>query len=180
MLAEINGTQSLISRNEKGHFEHAYFEFVDLSDRENLTDIPLSQSDIQPHLASLYRYVNMVKETIEGIKQNIEATAQADLPVPVNLRSKPEDSTLEIPEKYFDYLVVKNGVGIIKYQFLPTEDERKGYDGVSYNENTETKTYYERNYETGDYDETKVVFSQLLLRILYKEVHNFKSWWMKK
>lgn len=175
MLAEVNGTQSLISRNEKGQFEHAYFEFVDLSDQENLSDTPLSQSDIQPYLITLNRYINMVKETIEGLKTNIDATAQSDLPVPPNLRSKPEDSTLDIPEKYFDYLIVKNGVGIIKHQFLPTDDEREGYDGISYDEKTETKTYYERNYETGDYDETKVVFSQLLLRILYKEVNNFKS-----
>ncbi len=175
MLAEINGIQSLISKNEKGQLEHAYFEFVDLSDPEYKIDRQLSQSDIQPYLVTLNRYVTMVKETIEGIKQNTEATAQADLPMSADRRPKPEDSTLDIPDKYLDYLVAKNGVAILKHAFRPTDDEREGFDHVDYNEETETKTYYDRDYETGEYIETKRVFAEQILRILLHEVNNFKS-----
>ena len=175
MLAEINGAQSLIFKNEKGEFEHAFFEFADLSDAEYKDVYKLSQSDIQPYLITLNRYITMVKDVIEGIKKNTEATLQSDLPIPRGLRIKPEDSTLELPDKYFDYLVAKNGVNNLKLQFKPVEDEYGGYDHISYDEESETKTYYDRDYETGDYTETKKVFSHQLLEVLVQELFKFKS-----
>lgn len=175
MLAEIKGIQSLIARNEQGQFEHAYFEFADLSDPEYKTDKHLTQSDIQPYLTTLNRYVKMVKDTIGGIKKNTEATTQEDLPIPMNRRPKQEDATLDIPDKYLDYLVSKNGIAILKQAFRPTNDEYEGFDHIDYDEETETKTYYDRDYETGEYIESKRVFSEQILRILLHEVNNYKS-----
>jgi hypothetical protein len=168
-LTEIEFTEKMISKDSAGLLEHMEFNFVNVSENDELKTKILTYFDAQKFLQVLDLFLFKCKVYLTGLYNNITASNQSDLPLPASMVPDLNESTLFNPLNYMEYLISRNGIINLRQKFIPSDEDYDGYEQLSYDPVTETKTWGDMDQETGEWDTYTQTFSNVLLSKLWYE-----------
>ncbi|WP_345952997.1 hypothetical protein [Mucilaginibacter sp. PAMB04168] len=174
-LTELELTAKMLSKNTGGVVEHSEFSFIDISDDEIFKIKTLGNIDAQEFLKALDMYNFKFKYFLEGLRDNVKASNQVDFPLPPNMITDPNEATKENPLCRFEFLICNSGIIQLRNSFKPSEEDYDGYEHLSYDPNTETKTFGDIDPLTGEWETYTQKFSDVLLNQLSKEFLKCKT-----
>lgn len=153
---------------------HLNFKYTNLTTLKNLKAVTFNQGDVQGYLVKTRHYITKLQRYLAELKHNLEITKQEEFNLPGHMLADPNQSSLENPLAWFEYVVFKNGLDALRNYFKPSQDEHD-YGYASYDEKTETKTNEQQDPETGEWETTTYRFQDFLLNRLYKEFYKTRD-----
>lgn len=172
-LIEVKSLQDLYHTGS-GNITHQAFTFSNLATSSELKKTIIEQEQVQGYLSAGFNMVIKIQRYIEELKHNVELTRQEDFVLPASMAPDPNESSLENPMAYFEYLIAKNGVFRLLNDFKPSEDDY-GYGYIGYDEETQTKTSEEQDPETGEWETLSYKFADHLYSILVRQFNKAKD-----
>ncbi len=172
-IIEVDVLQSMLGK-EGTQYRHIYFSFSNLSEGEFASDV-MDESQFQEYYYWMDLFIQKARSFLHYLKHTVEITRQNEFPIPSRMLPNPNASSLENPLASFDFLLTKNGISILRYRFIPSQDDEYYYPDVSYDKLTEIKTIADRDPETGEWDERKVQFKDELFNWCFKEYNISKQ-----
>jgi hypothetical protein len=174
-LTDIMFTEQMVAKDSAGQLSHIGFDFVNVSELDELKTKTRTQKDAQQFLEVLNLYLYKCKTYIIGLQNNIIASDQIDFPLPPAMVPDLNESTAFNPLSYLEYFICKNGIINLKNKFIPTDDDYDGYEQLSYNSETEIKSWGDIDQETGEWETYTQSFSNILLSKLWYEYNKCRT-----